>query len=135
MKAYSIAAGMIALLSWSALNDRPGRTGELSAYESARIALNIATPVSLSAGCVGCPICSGGPGGPHSLTKETNALWLAATSIDAATIVAALQTYPKAIKLNSAHGSVQLYNCVGDIAASIPLSPNLIQTVEAMSAR
>jgi len=74
-------------------------------------------------------------GGEGLTTEEQKALWTVATGEGIAAIVRALDQYPDALKLNLHHGSLQLYNCLGDIAASIPMRPNQLAELELELAR
>ena len=69
-------------------------------------------------------------GGEALSREEQGALWLAATGQDADAMRAALDRFPQAIKLNLEHSSLQLYNCLGEITASIPLHSDHIVEIQ-----
>jgi len=69
--------------------------------------------------------------GEKLTAEETGALWKIATGGSQEAVIGALQLYPDWIKLNPEHSSLQLYNCVGEIAASIPIHPGRIAEFQA----
>lgn len=185
MRFYSIAIGLGTLVLGGATlvgpNPAAPATPSIAAVERALADLDVTRPVRLTAGCIGCPLCSGTtPGGPHHLSapgsgslqvypgsdhglecipqncmechyfdfecgsegaeeafsaEEQETLWRIATGQDALAVLGALEQYPKALKLNLEHGSLQLYNCLGEIAASIPILPGRIAEFQAALAR
>jgi len=74
----------------------------------------------------------GSEGGEDAFSAaEQEALWGIATAQDPDAVFRALEQYPKALKLNLEHGSLQLYNCLGEIAASIPIHPGRMAEFQA----
>ncbi|MFN2317252.1 MAG: hypothetical protein ABR551_06745 [Gemmatimonadales bacterium] len=63
---------------------------------------------------------------------DENLLLALATGQDMLAIADALGRFPNALKFHAPRGSLHLYNCQGDIAASIPLRPDLAIVLEAL---
>lgn len=75
-------------------------------------------------------------GGEDALSsEEQEALWLVATGRDSEAMRIALQAFPQAIKLNADHSSLQLYNCRGEISASVPLHRSQVDELASLLGR
>jgi len=67
--------------------------------------------------------------------EDQEALWHTATEQNVESVLHALDQYPKALKLNLDHSSLQLYNCLGEIAASIPIHPGRLAELQSALTR
>lgn len=76
-----------------------------------------------------------GSEGEDFTAEDQEALWLVATGQDTDAVMEALREFPKALKLNLEYSSIQLYNCLGEIAASIPIHPGRLAELQSALTR